>query len=174
MTEYVSSDTNIWIDFAAIDAVEMPFRLALTYIMWEDAVNDEVRSPEGLKAELIAAGLQRVKISTEEFYLADGYGGLYPALSVYDAVALAIAKTRGIVLLTGDMRLRKAAAKEGVAVMGTIGVLDKLLADGLASQDEYSEAIRKLLNANGDVVRLPSAELRARLIPFVKDATGAE
>lgn len=41
-------------------------------------------------------------------------------------LALAIAKCRRIILLTGDWALRKAAKEEGVSVMGTIGILDRL------------------------------------------------
>lgn len=51
---------------------------------------------------------------------------LYPKLSIQDRIALAIAKQRNIVLLPGDMALRKAATKEGVSIMGTLGVLGRL------------------------------------------------
>ena len=80
-----------------------------------------------------------------------------------DTVALAIAQARGIVLMTGDGRLRRAAREEGVEVLGTIGVLDRLLAEGLVDQDEYRACISSLMIANGGVVRLPEDELRKRL-----------
>lgn len=51
---------------------------------------------------------------------------IYPKLSIQDRIALAIAKQRNIVLLPGDMALRKAATKEGVSIMGTLGVLGRL------------------------------------------------
>lgn len=47
-------------------------------------------------------------------------------ISLYDAVALAIAKAREIRLLTGDRNLRKAAAEEGVEIIGTLVILDRL------------------------------------------------
>ncbi|MCD8365610.1 MAG: hypothetical protein LUC83_07350 [Clostridiales bacterium] len=53
----------------------------------------------------------------EEFYLAEEYVARYTKPSLYDCIALAVAKTRGIILLTGDGPLRKAAAAEGVEVM---------------------------------------------------------
>ena len=163
MAEFISSDTNVWIDFHEIGAVSLPFRLSCTYLMWAEAVDDEVRSPGGLRGELLAAGLVPVDITAEEFCLADDYGDRYVGLSAYDAVALAIAKSRGIVLMTGDRRLRRAAAEEGVDVTGTIGVLDRLLAEGLADEGEYRACIAALLEANGGVVRLPEDELRERL-----------
>lgn len=163
MAEFISSDTNIWIDFNAIGVATMPFKLNCTFIMWNEAVEFEILTPEGLREKLLDAGLQAVRLSAKEFFLADEYGDRYAALSTYDAVALAIAKCRDITLLTGDMRLRKAAAKEGVSVMGTIGLLDRLLADDLVRTDEYREAVRALLDANGGVVRLPENELLERL-----------
>lgn len=163
MTELISSDTNVWIDFDAISAVELPFRLPCTYLMWSEAVDDEVKSPGGLRERLLAEGLVAVEITGDEFWLADGYGEHYSGISAYDAVALAIAKSRGIVLMTGDRRLRKAAEEEGVTVTGTIGVLDRLLAEGLIDEEEYRDYISKLLKTNGGVVRLPEDELRKRL-----------
>lgn len=163
MAEFVSSDTNVWIDFSAIGAVELPFRLPCTYLMWSDAIADEVRSPIGLRESLLKAGLVPVEITEQEFWLADGYGDCYVGISVYDSVALAIAKSRGIVLMTGDRRLRRAAIEEDVRIAGTIGVLDKLLVEGLVEKNEYRSCINALLEANGGLVRLPEVELRKRL-----------
>lgn len=47
--DYISSDTNVWIDFSVIDRVSLPFRLPYTYIMNVDAIEDELLSPAGLK-----------------------------------------------------------------------------------------------------------------------------
>jgi len=44
----------------------------------------------------------RVDLTIEEFELAEEFGPRYPRLSIYDRIALAIAKSREIVLLTGD------------------------------------------------------------------------
>lgn len=163
MTEYISSDTNVWIDFSAIYATDLPFRLPVTFVMWGDAVEDEICSPAGLKDSLLKAGLVAVKLTADEFFLASDYGDRYPGLSGYDSVALSIAKCRGITLMTGDMRLRKAAMKEGVTVTGAIGVIDRLLAEGLMGEGEYRGIVQRLLDVNGGVVRLPEDELRKRL-----------
>ena len=50
------------------------------------------------------------------------------------------------------VNLRRAAAEEGVDVTGTIGVLDRLLAEGLADEGEYRACIAALLEAIGDNV----------------------
>ena len=161
--EYISSDTNIWIDFSAVNALELPFRLDCTYLMSRDALEDEWLSPKGRGTELADLGLQTVEITTEEFYYADEIHNQHPKLSVYDTFALAIAKFRGIVLLTGDGRLRKAAAEESVTVRGTLWIFDELLRNGKISEEEYRGFMLELKKQNGSRIRLPEAEIDRRI-----------
>lgn len=142
MMEYISSDTNVWIDFHAINRIKLPFCLPYTYIMNNDAILDEILSPVGLAEE---------------------YGTLYPRLSVYDRIALAIAKVERIVLLTGDAALRKAANNENVAILGTLGLLDLLIGGEYIEESEYENCLQELLKHNGKQVRLPESEIRLRL-----------
>lgn len=161
--EYISSDTNIWIDFAVIDRLELPFRLPYVYLMNQDAAEDELLAPPGLGQKLVELGLHKVELTEEEFYLAEEYINLYKKISLYDSVALAIAKVRQIKLLTGDGALRKAAVKEGVEVIGTIGILDRLYHEQLVEAKEYLYCLQELLRYNGKKIRLPEAELRRRI-----------
>ena len=161
--EYISSDTNVWIDFSMISKLKIPFLLDCTYIMFKDAIEDEIRSPKKLKEELIKLGLEGVTITTSEYYYADELGSRYPRLSTYDRIALAIAKKRNITLLTGDMALRKAAISENVLVIGTIGLLDRLIDEEKIDKVEYLKCISALLEFNGNGVRLPEEELKKRL-----------
>ena len=161
--EFISSDTNVWIDFRVISRLSLPFRLPYTYIMYRESIASELLTPAGFQHELTAAWLVSVDITIEEFILAESWGNIYPRLSVQDRIALAIAKERKIILLTGDMALRKAAGKEGVSVLGTIGVLDKLYEGKYILQDEYEYCLSELLKHNGGEIRLPSSELKKRL-----------
>lgn len=102
-------------------------------------------------------------MSEEEFYLAETLTAKYMKLSVYDCIALSIAKSRRLTLLTGDGSLRKAAISEGVNVIGTIGILDQLHKGNHITNEEYAECIEKLLVLNGGKVRLPTNELKSRL-----------
>lgn len=162
--EYISSDTNIWLDFAIINRLELPFKLPYTYLMNEDAIEDELLNPPELGKDLMHLGLQKVELTEEEFFLAEEYANKYTKPSLYDCIALAIAKVRGIVLLTGDGPLRKAASAEGVQVLGTIGILDKLQEGKHIPKEEYIFCIKELLKHNGGKVRLPEKELKERLI----------
>ena len=161
--EYISSDTNVWIDFFSISALKVPFKLDYEYVMYYEAVEAEIAYPAGLKEELKQLGLHSVDITTEEFVYANEITALYPKLSAFDRIALAIAAKREIILLTGDASLRKAALKEGVDVIGTIGLLDKLLYEEKIDRHEYLKYLQKLSDINGGVVRLPHSELQERL-----------
>lgn len=160
---YISSDTNIWIDFMTIEKLELPFRLPYTYLMYKEAIENELLSPADLRSRLENSGLVSTDIAIEEFYLAEDYGNKYLKLSIYDRIALAIAKNRQIILLTGDGALRKAVQQEGVAVMGTIAVLDQLHNEHLVTDAEYGTCLKDLMTNNGKLVRLPKAELESRL-----------
>ena len=161
--EFISSDTNIWIDFYQIQQIELPFRLPYKYLMNEDAVQDELTNPPGLGEELISCGLIPTEITINEFFLAENYENAYKRLSIYDRIALAIAKERGIILLTGDGALRKAAQKENVSVMGTLGIFDKLWEQRLIGRRDYQCCLQQLLNKLGGVIRLPKNEIFLRL-----------
>ena len=50
--EYISSDTNVWLDFVTIDRLDYPFRLPYTYLMNVDAIQDELLKHNGRKVRL--------------------------------------------------------------------------------------------------------------------------
>ena len=142
--EYISSDTNVWIDFLTINKMALPFRLPYTYIMNSDAIEDELLNPANLKQNLLSLGLKKVELDSKEYLLAEGYALKYKQLSRYDRIALAIAKNRNITLLTGDGRLRAAAKRECVTVIGTLAILDRLYAYGHINEEEYDECLNEI------------------------------
>ena len=121
----------------------------------------EIIDPPSLLSELEKLGLDGVELTTEDFFYADGLYKKYRHLSKFDRTALAIAKLRGISLLTGDGALRRAAETEEVSVLGTIGILDRLLTGHLITSDEYRYCLERLLSHAER--RLPQEELRRRL-----------
>ena len=169
--EYVSSDTSVWVDFMAIHCLDYPFRLPYKYIMSEDAIVDELLTPQDFQEQLLALGLEPVDISLEEFELAQQYRKRYIKLSAYDSIALAIAKQRNIILMTGDKQLRDAASNEEVALIGTLGILDELISSHCISRDEYIESLKALEKLNGGIIRLPRAEISTRLQEICSEET---
>lgn len=159
--EYISSDTNVWIDFHCINRLGLPFLLPYKYVMYYEQIDRELVTVN--KEEIIKNGLLAIDLTIEEFFLAEEYGNKYLALSKWDRIALAIAKTRNMKLLTGDMPLRKAALKENVMVLGTIGILDELYKLRLINKEELAYCLEALIEKNGCIVRLPLVELEKRL-----------
>ena len=159
--KFISSDTNIWLDFDAIARLDLPFRMPCTYIMYNEALRKEIITPSTLLGDLKRLGLLGVSLTTEEFFYASDLARKYVKLSGYDRTALAIAKFRQIPLLTGDNALRKAAKKEQVEVMGTIGLLDRLYEGSYISESEYQDSLHALLQHPER--RLPKDEIENRL-----------
>lgn len=165
---YISSDTNIWIDFQLVCALELPFKLSHKFCLSKETLYDELLMPPGIDTDLIKYGLITLELTEQEFYFAYEIVKRHPQLSRYDALALGIAKTRGFVLLTGDKRLRTVAAEEGVQVRGTIWVFDELLREDIISTDQYVAFMEELLKFNGQGIRLPISELEARISKYKK------
>ncbi len=134
--------------------------------MFHEAIEKELIYPENLKSQLIDGGLLGVDITTEELFYADELSSKYRRLSVYDRIALAIAKKRKITLLTGDNALRKAATTENVKVIGTIGLLDSLLNENCIDEREYLDCLKRLKEFIGNGIRLPEEEIDDRLSDY--------
>ena len=68
--EYISSDTNVWLDFNAISKTDLPFRLPCTYLMYKEALRKEIVTPPDLLEDLQRLGLKGVNLTIDEFYYA--------------------------------------------------------------------------------------------------------
>ena len=55
--EYISSDTNLWLDYLYIDELSLPFLLPFRYLMYSEDVDGELLYPPGLKEKLLSQGL---------------------------------------------------------------------------------------------------------------------
>ncbi|MGD9569114.1 MAG: PIN domain-containing protein [Sedimentibacter sp.] len=120
-------------------------------------------TPPGIDKSLINYGLISLEITDEEFFYAINIRNRYPKLSGYDAIALAIAKVRSFILLTGDIRLRKAAADEDIGIRGTIWVFDELLRENIITEYEFDEFMKEIKRHNGKDIRLPEIEINKRI-----------
>lgn len=164
MTLFISSDTNIWIDFFEIRHIDHPFLLDFDFYLSSIAYDDELTKSEELRHILVEYGLRFAEVSDDEFIMAQAFRSHYSRLSFYDALALAIAKSRSWTLLTGDRPLRNAAEQEKVECHGVIWIYDELMRQNKISDDEYRSAIRDLRKAvHEGRCRLPENELLKRI-----------
>ena len=183
----ISSDTNIWLDFSYIRKIEYPFLLDNSYylssIVYHDEIDDSVTFSNSISNTKRFAEIRKcvkenkiliTDVTAKELKLAIEYENYYrtpkitKAISLQDSIALAIAKERNWILLTGDSGLREAAKIEGVVCHGTLWIYDELINKHLISDDEYLTAMNLLLNAVIDKKRfLPTGEIIKR-IEFIK------
>lgn len=160
---YISSDTNVWVDFQVVGALKLPFLLSHKFFLSEETLQDELLTPPGIDKTLVEYGLISLELTEIEFYLSFELITKHPQLSRYDALALSIAKTRDFILLTGDKRLRTAASEEGVQVRGTIWIFDELLRENVLTDSEYVGFLKELLKYNNREIRLPASEIESRI-----------
>lgn len=125
------SDTNIWIDFGHAGLLDAVFALPFTFVS-TDFVMGELNHPA--PAGLLARGL--VVESLDEAAVAQLFGLMdqHNNSSLADVSCYLVAKTQGKPLLTGDGRLRKQAAKDGLEVRGALWLLDQLVEHGTLPQ----------------------------------------
>lgn len=75
--------------------------------MNDETIDNELLSPPGLSDELLQLGLQKTEMTEAEFFLAEELVSKHSKPSVHDCIALAIAKVRGLILLTGGRAFKK-------------------------------------------------------------------
>lgn len=161
--EYICGDTNVWLDFEYIDRVELLFKGKYKYVIPYRAIKKEMLTPPELGNKLMEYGVTGIKLTSDELELSGEYQRIYSKLSMIDRYVLAIAKKRKIILMTGDMNLRKAATKERVRVIGSLGILDMLLEDESIDVDAYKECLCLFADYKGNKIRLPEKEINKRL-----------
>ncbi len=160
---YISSDSNIWFDFCSTDALEYPFRLGYDFYISRATFDEEIVEPVSLREALLEYGLHLADLQNDELQTAYLFMKTYIHLSVHDSFALAIAKHRGWVLLTGDKSLIKAAKRENVECHGTLWIYDQLTLLGKITKEEKNKAMDALIEeVLAEKRRLPIDELRKR------------
>lgn len=160
----VSVDTNILLDFSTLNAVDLLFRLPYSYHIESFTYTNEINKPQWLKETLLKYGLIIDNLSLDELFLADDISERAPKLSRYDCFMLALAKSRGMTLATGDKNLRKTAEKYEVRVIGTIFLMEQLWKCEKIDKKQYKAILQDALSKNNsDELRLPHKELLDRL-----------
>lgn len=157
MNKVYISDTNIWIDFQNAGLLEELFRLPLT-LCCTDFVLYELKDLP--KEQLVALGLLVETLDggavQQLFTLKTEHGNS----SLADVSCYFLAQQTGNPLLTGDGKLRKQAAKDGLQVFGVLWLLDRLVEHALIAPDRAADALDAMLLHGA---RLPRADCEQRL-----------
>ncbi len=156
------SDTSVLIDLQRGGILYAVFRLPMTFAVPDVLYERELRAWPG--GDLRDQGLVVLALDGDGVELAQTYRARERRLSLPDALALALAKTGGNILLAGDACLRDQAVIEGVDCHGVLWVLDELLEHGVAAGEELGRALRQI--AEHPRCRLPRAEVQKRLSKY--------
>lgn len=159
------SDTSVLIDLERGALLESAFRLPCEFAVPDLLYRRELRDQNG--PVLVSMGLRVEELTPEGVTLAQTYRGRKLALSLPDAFALALAKTRDFTLLTGDQGLRSLAIEETVECHGVLWLLDKMNHEGAATQSALLVGLQKI--TAHPRCRLPKEDVERRLVQYRVD-----
>lgn len=153
------SDTSVLIDLERAALLETVFALPHEFAVPDVLYNSELAGDWGDR--LRGLGLRVEEVSKDGVANALRYRQQRSVLSVPDSFALALAKERQWLLLTGDGRLREVAGAEEVECHGVLWLIDIMEAVGTPSIQLLHDGLTTL--AAHPRCRLPPNEITIRL-----------
>lgn len=158
MPNLLVSDTSVLIDVDRGGLIEALFQLPFGVAVPDLLYVSELQSWRGM--DLMELGLQVLKLDAGGVSLAQGYITSDRRISAPDGFALALAKTGGHVLLTGDQHLRALAGRQGVSCHGLLWVLDEFETRDLMTARDLLDGLT--LISSHPRSRLPVDEVKER------------
>lgn len=153
------SDTSVLIDLERGGLLEAIFALPHAFAVPDVLYDREMQGAWGER--LVALGLRVEEVTEAGVGNALRYRQQRTALSVPDSFALALAKEREWLLLTGDGQLRDLAPGENVECHGVLWLLDMMEGAGIPGIQPLHDGLTAL--AAHRRCRLPAREITIRL-----------
>jgi hypothetical protein len=155
------TDSTIWIDLHRGNILPQAVKLPIGWMVPDLVINLELIYPDGQQlVSMLGTEVAVVELTGNEVRLTRELAGKYTKPSHVDLASLAVAKTRSLVLLTGDKNLRAAAEAEGVEVHGTLWILDRLVETTILTKQAARRALVRIVEDRG---RFPREEISRRL-----------
>lgn len=153
------SDANILIDMEKGGITCQLFQLDAVFAVPNTLYEEELREEHPQLPEL---GLRTLELSEETVAWAAELVARYrkTGASSNDLLALALARQEQTTLLTGDGKLRSVAEAEGIAVHGTLWLMEQLMEAGILTAQQAKLAYDAMKAARS---RLPWDEVEAQL-----------
>jgi len=153
----IVTDATFWIDMCRGGLIDEVLSLGFELIA-PDVVVGELIEPDG--DDLVKRGLKMVELEGNQVLELFELRSRYPKPGTNDLFALFAASNLGLLLLTGDRHLRRAAEKEGIPVHGTLWFLDKMIDQGIITSQRAADALELMLKYG---CRLPRDECDKRI-----------
>jgi predicted nucleic acid-binding protein len=154
------SDANIFIDMEDGGVIQQMFELPETFAVPDVLFIEELMEHH---PELPQYGLQVLQMKPETVADAWSLRNKYNQTSQNDLLALALAKQEKCPLVTGDLRLRKAATTENIDVRGTLWLMERLFDEKILSLKEIEDSYQKMKESQR---RLPWDEVKKQIHKF--------
>lgn len=151
MPQLLVSDTSILIDLERGNLLQATFKLPRPLAVPDVLYESELRATNG--ELLVGLGLQVLTLDGAGAALAQTYAGRGRGISTPDAFAVALAKTGGHILASGDRALKELAAEETVECHGLFWILDQLLEAEVLSSKALRTGLERI--ASHPRCRLP-------------------
>ena len=150
-------DSNVFIDFHEGGLLKAMFELPFTFSAL-DVVLDELHRPD--REHLLAMELESISASAHQVEAVVALAGIHRRPSINDLFVFVIARAERATLVTGDRALRHLAKPKGMAVHGTLRLLDHLVRQTIVTPQRATEGLKSMLE---DGRRLPDKECRERI-----------
>ena len=135
------SDANILIDLEEGALLQVFFQLPYQFCVPDILYYEELEEQHG---HLLDLGLGVRELGQESMIYADQIIQKFSGPSRNDLFALALARQEDCPLLTGDAKLRQAAEKEAVIVMGTLWAVEALVTHQIISKPQAEASYEKM------------------------------
>jgi predicted nucleic acid-binding protein len=148
------SDANVLIDMEVGGLIERMFELPHDFATPDILYVDELEEHHSYLPEL---GLDLAALDSSGVERAMELERRHPKVSVNDCIALVLAQQLSCRLMTGDNALREVARLQEVVVVGTLWLVEEMLAQAIVCPDEAREAFEAMRSSGR---RLPWAKAK--------------
>ena len=144
-------DTNVVVDLnvALLLSYICTCKMNVSYLVYENEIKKIIKNINDDLFNIIKESSAIVK-------KAQDYQSKYHSrISVYDAINMAIAEEKKLILITGDMALAKIAKENEIDCFGTLFIIKKLIDSNVIAPNEAINGLSLLKNDNNR--RIPSS-----------------
>lgn len=136
-------DNTVLSNFAKVNRLNLLKKAFKKVYVTEHVLGEFKRGVERCVLPNLSIDFEVLKLRDEEFEL---YNSLRVKLGKGEASCLAIAKKRGMKILTDDSDARKIANILGVPVSGTVGVLVRCIERNVISKEEGNQILKDMIS----------------------------
>jgi predicted nucleic acid-binding protein len=159
-------DANILIDLIKTGLFDhclaLPFSFTTTNIIMDELIEEQAAV---IEPHINSGKFSVIKITADELGEIMLLSEENTSLSEQDWSAFYYAQKKSSLLLTGDKRLRTIAESKGIIVCGILWVFDRLVENGVLSEEEACTNLKILKNINK---RIPQTEYEKRIKNWCK------